>query len=72
MDEEELNWAKYSDLFLYLPMNFASIWIIENFGLRKCISLGSILMIIGSVLRLISPITNIWYWYFGHIVCMSS
>ena len=26
--------AKYSDLILYFPMNFASIWIIENKGLR--------------------------------------
>ena len=72
MDKEQLDWAKYSDLVLYFPMNFASIWLIENHGLKKCISLGSIIMIIGSVLRLISTFGSIWFWFVGHIVCMSA
>jgi hypothetical protein len=29
MSKEILDWAKYSDLIMYLPMNFASIWMIE-------------------------------------------
>jgi hypothetical protein len=72
MDKEQLDWAKYSDLILYLPMNFTSIWLIENYGLRKCISLGSIIMIIGSLIRLVSCVGSIWWWFFGHIVCMSA
>lgn len=71
MDKEQLDWAKYSDLVLYLPMNFTSIWLIENYGLKKCISLGSIIMIIGSVMRLMSSFGSIWWWFVGHIVCMS-
>jgi hypothetical protein len=43
--------AKYIYLLIYLPMNFASIWIIENYGLKLCISVGSIIMIGGSAMR---------------------
>jgi MFS family permease len=58
---------------MYLPMNFASIWLIENYGLKKCVSAGSIIMIIGSALRLITVFSNnIWWWFFGHIICMSA
>lgn len=71
MDKEQLDWAKYSDLVLYLPMNFTSIWLIENYGLRKCVSLGSIIMIVGSLMRLVSSFGSIWWWFVGHIVCMS-
>ena len=71
MEKEILDWAKYSDLIMYLPMNFASIWIIENFGLRKCITLGSVILIFGSVLRLLTSV-SIWLWFVGHIVCLSS
>jgi len=57
-------------------MNFASIWIIENHGLKKCIALGSIIMILGSILRLLSSVDNdtfsIWWWYYGHIICACS
>jgi MFS family permease len=52
-------------------MNFTSIWLIENYGLKKCISLGSIIMIIGSVMRLMASFGSIWWWFVGHIVCMS-
>ena len=72
MDKEELDFAKYSDLVLYFPMNFASIWLIENYGLKKCISFGSIIMILGTALRLISTCSSIWWWYAGHIICMSA
>lgn len=65
--------AKYSDLILYFPMNFASIWIIENKGLKQCISVGCIIMIVGSVIRLMTAIEgSIWWWYSGHILCVSS
>jgi FLVCR family MFS transporter 7 len=72
MDRDTLVYAKYADLILYFPMNFASIYIIENYGLKKCISLGSIIMILGSLLRFFGSFDYIWAWYFGHIVCMSS
>ena len=72
LDEEHLAMAKYSDLVLYLPANFISVWLIDNYGLRFCISFGSIIMLVGSVLRFLSPWTSIWLWFVGHIICMSS
>lgn len=72
MSKSDLDWAKYSDLVMYFPMNFASIWLIENYGLRKCVMVGSIIMIIGSVMRFISTFSSMWWWFFGHVVCMSS
>ena len=51
MDRDILQIAKYADMVLYFPMNFASIWIIENYGLKLCISIGSIIMIGGSAMR---------------------
>jgi MFS family permease len=72
MDKADLDWCKYSDLVMYLPMNFLSIYIIENMGLRKCVILGSLIMIVGSVMRFMSVFASGWWWFFGHIVCMSS
>jgi len=69
---EQLVWAKYSDLVLYLPLNFTSIWVIENYGLKTCISIGSIIMIIGSVMRIMCMFTTLWMWFVGHIVCAAS
>ena len=51
LDRGALQIAKYADLVLYLPMNFASIWVIENYGLKLCISIGSMIMIGGSAMR---------------------
>lgn len=51
MDRDVLQLAKYADMVLYFPINFASIWVIENFGLKRCISIGSMIMIAGSALR---------------------
>ena len=67
-----INIAKYSDLVLYLPANFLSVWIIDKYGLRLCISIGSVIMLIGSVMRFISVSSNLYFWYFGHIVCQLS
>jgi sugar phosphate permease len=53
-------------------MNFISIWVIENFGVRKCVIVGSLIMIIGSVLRFLAGFSSIWLWYVGHCVCMTS
>ena len=74
MSRDWLNNAKYSDLIMYFPMNFASIWIIENLGLRQCVVFGSLIMIAGSCLRFITYFNfgSIWFWYFGHILCMSA
>lgn len=72
MDKSDLDWAKYSDLILYLPMNFFSIYLIENFGLRKCVTVGCLIMILGSAMRFVSTVASPWWWFFGHIVCMSS
>jgi len=67
-----INIAKYADLVLYLPANFFSVWIIDKYGLRLCISIGSIIMLIGSVMRFISVSSNLYFWYFGHIICLLS
>jgi sugar phosphate permease len=72
MDKSDLDWCKYSDLVMYLPMNFASIWLIENYGLRKCVLAGCFIMILGSAMRFMATFSNGWWWFFGHIVCMSS
>ncbi len=72
MDRNNIQWAKYADQILYFPLNFASIWIIENYGLKPCISIGSIIMITGSVMRLCSTFTTLWLWFYGHIVCAAS
>ena len=53
-------------------MNFISIWVIENFGVRKCVIVGSMIMITGSVLRFLAGFSSIWLWFVGHCVCMSS
>jgi MFS family permease len=70
-DRDKIQQAKYADQILYFPMNFASIWLIENYGLKPCISLGSIIMIAGSVMRLFSR-ASLNLWFYGHIVCASS
>ena len=67
-----LSMAKYSDLVMYFPMNFLSVWIIDNYGLKRCISTGSLIMLFGSLMRFASVWTSVWVWYFGHIICMSS
>jgi sugar phosphate permease len=72
LDRNDLIYAKYADLILYLPLNFASIWIIEKYGLRKCISIGSIIMIVGSVLRGTCMLTSVWFWFIGHVICAGS
>lgn len=72
MDKSDLDWAKYSDLVMYFPMNFASIWLIENYGLRRCVMVGSFIMMAGSALRFISTFGSMWFWFVGHVVCMSS
>ena len=51
MSMELIRMAKYIDSLIYFPMNFASIWIIEKYGLKVCISVGSIIMIGGSAIR---------------------
>jgi hypothetical protein len=72
MDSKILYLAKYFDLVAYLPINFASIWLIENYGLKHCISIGSIIMIFGSIIRFSQLFGSIYYWYFGHIICACS
>ena len=58
-------------MLLYLPANFLSVWLIDNYGLRMCIGTGSFLMFLGSLLRFMSISRNLWFWYFGHIICLS-
>jgi sugar phosphate permease len=72
LNESDLAIAKYSDLVLYLPANFLSVWMIEKYGLRFCISFGSCVMLIGSCIRLLSLFSSLWVWFCGHIICMSS
>jgi MFS family permease len=72
IDEPTINIAKYSDLVIYFPANFFSVWLIERYGLRVCICLGSIIMLIGSVLRFLSVFNSMYFWFIGHIICQSS
>ena len=72
LDDDTINIAKYSDLIIYFPANFLSVWLIERFGLRLCISIGSVIMLVGSVLRFLSVSENLYFWYFSHIVCLCS
>lgn len=77
MSISDITNCKYSELILYFPMNFLSIYLIEKHGLRACIGLGCIFMIAGSALRMMVSIMpmiqkNIWWWYYGHIVCLMS
>ena len=69
---ELLSMAKYSDMIMYFPANFFSVWLIDRFGLRMCISFGCSVMLLGSLMRFTSSFTDLWLWYFGHIICMSS
>jgi MFS family permease len=72
LTEDTINIAKYSDLVIYFPANFFSVYLIERFGLRVCICLGSIIMLVGTSLRFLSIFENMYFWYFGHIICMTS
>ena len=73
LNQEVINYAKYSDLLIYLPANFLSVYLMDKKGLRACIVTGSIFMLIGSILRFFSSLNrNLWFWYFGHIVCLAS
>lgn len=72
LNGDVINIAKYSDLLIYIPANFLSVWLMENYGLRRCIGTGSFFMLSGSILRLMSVTRNLWFWYFGHIVCLAS
>jgi MFS family permease len=72
LNESHLAMAKYSDLVLYFPANFLSVYFIERYGLKFCISFGSIVMLLGSCLRVLSVFSSLWLWFFGHIICMSS
>ncbi len=59
-------------MVVYIPMNIFTLWVIENKGLRTSIIVGSILMILGSSLRFLGGIINLWIWLIGHIVCLLS
>jgi MFS family permease len=72
LDRDQLQIAKYADMVLYFPLNFASIWIIENYGLKLCISIGSLIMIAGSALRFLSIFGTLYIWFAGHILCACS
>lgn len=72
LDEDHLAMAKYSDLVLYFPANFFSVWVIDHYGLKTCISIGSLIMLGGSILRFFSIWSSLWLWFVGHIICMSS
>lgn len=69
-----MDWCRYSDLVLYFPMNFLSVYLIEKFGLKLCVALGSLIMICGSIVRMsiIFDRFSLWWWFFGHIITMSS
>lgn len=64
--------AKYADLLLYIPANFASTRLIEKRGLRSCVVVGTALMIAGTLIRALCIATgNFWFFFFGQIVCVS-
>jgi sugar phosphate permease len=63
--------AKYADLPLYLPANFISTKVIETYGLRRCIVIGSLLMLTGSTVRLFALFGSFIPVFFGHILSLS-
>ena len=48
---------------------FISTYVIDNYGLRACITTGSVLMIIGSTIRCGATYTgSFWPVFYGHIL----
>jgi len=72
LNDEWITNAKYADLPLSIVTNFVSVWIIEKYGLRFCTCIGSCIMLFGSILRLMSISSNLYFWYAGHIICLLS
>lgn len=69
----DLDWCRYSDLVLYFPMSYLSVFIVEKYGMRACIVIGCFVMIAGSLIRVVVYLGGtIWWWYFGHIVSVAS
>jgi len=69
--ELSLQIAKYADLPLYLPANFISTWVIERYGLRRCLVIGSVLMLTGSSIRLFGLFGTFIPIFIGHIMSLS-
>lgn len=57
---------------MYIPMNILTLWIIENKGLKACITVGCFIMIFGSVLRFLGGVINLWIWFIGHVLSLCS
>jgi MFS family permease len=74
MKRRDFDMVTYCDLFLSFPTNFLAVYIVEKHGLRACIALGCIIMIVGSVIRGITCFQDfdIWWWYYGHMVATSA
>lgn len=73
MVKGDLDWCRYSDLVLYFPMSYLSVFIVEKYGMRSCIVIGCFVMIAGSLTRVVVYLGGtIWWWYFGHIVSVAS
>lgn len=73
MKKGDMDWCRYSDLVLYFPMNYLSIYVIEKYGLKMCVIMGCIIMILGSAVRMTVFFNySIWWWYYGHIITLSS
>ncbi|TNV81049.1 hypothetical protein FGO68_gene1374 [Halteria grandinella] len=69
-----MDWCRYSDIILYIPMNCLGVFIIEKYHLRFCVITGSLILLLGTFLRLAILFDgfSIWWWYFGHIVSLGS
>lgn len=48
-----VNMCALSFLLMFVPGNFMTIYVINRYGFRKCIIIGSVFIVIGCWLRLI-------------------
>ena len=73
MNSGDLDWCRYSDLIFFIPTGYISVWLCEKHGLKSSIIVGCLLLITGSMVRLVITFGgSIWWWYYGHMISMSS
>ena len=51
VDDSEVNYLSFIFMIMFLPMNFISIWIIENKGLRFSLLIGVSIQLLGFLTR---------------------
>ena len=49
-------------IFMYVPLNFPFVWLIDNWGIRFSITSGALLTFAGVWIRMIALIKYSFYW----------